>query len=1074
MEDPSQVLEQSMSAEPERVQDTTKTAQHLPLSGDCVPLVKEEIFSQDVEMNSAQHFSLSVDQAETFSQEGEMNSLPAQHFSLSGDQEEMKTPLIKAELFSHEDEPLPTDEGAIFSQEGEMNSSLPTDGDEAPLIKSELFSHEDEPLPIDEAEMKVPLIKEELICQKGDEPKFEFEEGLLMMPSCSSTNHQEDDPLSAQPGPASRFTIQEQRAMKRSGCCEDGRSSKKKKVPVIVRGRKMPQMDLIRHSPEDGQRYDAKFQTWVNEGEYRCGICALSFKVEYECKRHVRIQHKDWAQNYAAQFGSMAVKEVLHACKICGQNLVHQCEWMRGHFERQHRMTTMTYFLQFILRGSSKKNALDVASQVRAEMDAKMRLDHRWPDKFVVQCCVCDKWYRSFGSLNYHFKARHGQNVTQPTRLVEENVKMWADKYSSNSHSRTWPYGQSTAGVDHYCNICKRPVQHDSIHLNAHFKSRHHKNMTLHTYYAELVHCKKLESWGGLIECINCFKYKCHCCKIKFLSVSTLLEHVWDCHGFGADMYFQKSKELITTPITYKCRVCCEPEQEYTEAEFTIHLTREHNTNIFFYHADYLECTQEKKQDSSAEIASGAVGKTTKSMPWYTGCEYECQFEDCAYMFYSKQDLLDHLEMRHGGGTKSYLAKFKTYESKTVYTVCFECKKPIRREYEAIKDHLKVTHHGLSMISYRRRHNIQACEEVVQTVPSGCDRLVAVVTPPRKKPTETFELWVNKAKFMCQICTQYFDDGPETLEHVKKEHDMAGKKYNESYGAPKTAVPFHNCQLCSKRKKIRLSNIYNILIKHIEQGHGISLQQYYYLYVKGDINTCHHSQCNKCKQWFGQFEDIRTHLQTVHGFIQLEEDKIDETRDVKKWGYRCLYECKVCSFSCQRKSEIEGHLEEVHKNSGQCGTKSKTHFCILCNTALTHELDMIKNHAMYAHKMDVTSYHSQVMAQQVDQHIMEHINCNKYMCRICLTVHLSEALLKNHIIETHGDKMPSLEDYIEKYGVYKRSDVTFICLYCDDGVDRTPVEMGKHLYESHKETFPEYIDKLLLNSTVSTTGTTSA
>ena len=54
-----------------------------------------------------------------------------------------------------------------------------------------------------------------------------------------------------------------------------------------------------------------------------------------------------------------------------------------------------------------------------------------------------------------------------------------------------------------------------------------------------------------------------------------------------------------------------------------------------------------------------------RRIPWFAGCEYQCQVEKCGEMFFYNQDLRTHIKKIHENlGIDGYLDKYEKFETK--------------------------------------------------------------------------------------------------------------------------------------------------------------------------------------------------------------------------------------------------------------------------------------------------------------------------------------------------------------------------------------------------------------------------
>ena len=95
-------------------------------------------------------------------------------------------------------------------------------------------------------------------------------------------------------------------------------------------------------------------------------------------------------------------------------------------------------------------------------------------------------------------------------------------------------------------------------------------------------------------------------------------------------------------------------------------------------------------------------------IPWFAGCEYQCQEEGdgCAgAKFYDEQELLRHIST-HGVSVGEYLAKHSGLETKAAWMICLICRKKMKRCLPEVVSHFKACHQGVTLEQYTTQFNI--------------------------------------------------------------------------------------------------------------------------------------------------------------------------------------------------------------------------------------------------------------------------------------------------------------------------------------------------------------------------------
>ena len=79
-----------------------------------------------------------------------------------------------------------------------------------------------------------------------------------------------------------------------------------------------------------------------------------------------------------------------------------------------------------------------------------------------------------------------------------------------------------------------------------------------------------------------------------------------------------------------------------------------------------------------------------RRIPWFAGCEYQCQVEKCGEMFFYNQDLRTHIKKIHENlGIDGYLDKYEKFETKEDYITCKECFLNLKRHFSSVFLHLR-------------------------------------------------------------------------------------------------------------------------------------------------------------------------------------------------------------------------------------------------------------------------------------------------------------------------------------------------------------------------------------------------
>ena len=253
-------------------------------------------------------------------------------------------------------------------------------------------------------------------------------------------------------------------------------------------------------------------------------------------------------------------------------------------------------------------------------------------------------------------------------------------------------------------------------------------------------------------------------------------------------------------------------------------------------------------------------------IPWFAGCEYQCQFDGCGTMFFYNQDLRSHIKKEHED-PDFYLDKYKVFETKTENIACKECTNDvveIKRNFSSVFVHFRDVH-DMTIEDYQKKHkmkdydknytvlkrlklerqsssslndNVNGCHDApsssnVEELPSkikGSPKSSKIPSPSKISISSALDFdppqdqpWYNGQEYQCQICQKLHYEVDKLLFHIRNSHNLTGKPYQKKFGKFETKKAFYICKLCFNKVKHTKNGIQN----HLMQDHdGMGINSY--------------------------------------------------------------------------------------------------------------------------------------------------------------------------------------------------------------------------------------------------------
>ena len=508
----------------------------------------------------------------------------------------------------------------------------------------------------------------------------------------------------------------------------------------------------------------------------------------------------------------------------------------------------------------------------------------------------------------------------------------------------------------------------------------------------------------------------------------------------------------------------------------------------------------EHKDDNSTSNANNVVNKTTpepnvddvdleelveveesQTIPWFAGCEYLCQYEDCRTMFFYNQDLRKHISKKHEN-PNTYLEKFNVLESKTEHIECKICSTKIKRHFSSMFCHLRDHHDDMKLEEYQKKYKI--IQDYVKIYKVTKKRKLLIQEEERKKKSENPEKdneeekvdpekmvevverqkipWFSGCEYLCQYedCRMMFFYNQDLRKHIRKNHENSNI-YLEKFKLYETKSEYIECKICSEKLKHHFSSISN----HMRDFHDdMPLEDYQQKYkikpdyvkkykIKKKLRMVEQEKLQRKEKLIAKREArIKASIKSGYKFQNLQcfykgcgenfhtrQDLIDHETLHEEW--KCPF--VGCGMWYTTKPKLKFH-EKIHENSpgGQYECDSCDKIFNTKSARYTHRFTHFEISCRFKCGLTFKSNGVRIRHERV-----VHMNiCVK--CDICQKPLNSKAELSAHR-KTHLN--PS-----------QRTDL-FKCNFCEETFE-TGTKLSKHEFKVHQRAkFKcEKCDKLFL------------
>lgn len=342
-------------------------------------------------------------------------------------------------------------------------------------------------------------------------------------------------------------------------------------------------------------------------------------------------------------------------------------------------------------------------------------------------------------------------------------------------------------------------------------------------------------------------------------------------------------------------------------------------------------------------------------MQWVNACQYICQM--CGHHFSNADSLKVHVKKSHGCSMIRYKAEFGALQTTTKWLQCQICDTSIMHDLTPVSRHVETMHkmnlaeyyqhfvvrdskqfkHGLLQASigtehrWPKQYRVQClvCNQWFENYVLVKDHLrskhdiVGSILKPFIVSSDLVKKWANKCLYKCDICVQSF----HSLYPFRRHIDTMGHNktpITENHVSLVASRPVqHICELC----KLIVLQDEEIMTRHVEQKHNMSLPNYFKIFVQikemeSEQNVllnyinCYKYTCGICSKVHLTITTLWEHF--------LDEHNITAQEYVKAYGFyeitKIHYKCPICFMEFDHSErEFGQHLQLKHQaNIANC------------------------------------------------------------------------------------------------------------------------------------------------------------
>ena len=292
--------------------------------------------------------------------------------------------------------------------------------------------------------------------------------------------------------------------------------------------------------------------------------------------------------------------------------------------------------------------------------------------------------------------------------------------------------------------------------------------------------------------------------------------------------------------------------------------------------------------------SQGGLSQHVKKDHLQTRPLYSC--DACQFSSKYRPNVLQHKKVIH--------YKMRPYK-------CDKCPKTATQRSK-MKDHIRKFHGGRGM---------------------------ALIEADESVETDDLTAWRDACKFSCRYCPEVTTKRYEMINHGKKKHRTkgSGKHYVIS------EVADHECLVCKKlvqRESRQLND-------HMLKTHAFNLATY------------------EEKYYFPSLNEMKNHSGPPNNDSKITSGRSLHLKNGNKlkmlsWRNACTFACNSCSKVVSNRFDMMLHCREEHGINGTkshyCMLKKVMHTCLLCKKLVLHETDILNNHMVEMHSINLTTY----------------------------------------------------------------------------------------------------------------------
>ena len=323
-----------------------------------------------------------------------------------------------------------------------------------------------------------------------------------------------------------------------------------------------------------------------------------------------------------------------------------------------------------------------------------------------------------------------------------------------------------------------------------------------------------------------------------------------------------------------------------------------------------------------------------RKLPWFAGCEYRCQHEDCGELFFYNQDLRQHIKQKHGD-PDDYLDKFKVFETKDDYITCKECFLNLKRHYSSVFLHLREKHNSMSLQDYAKKHKMKDYDKTykvkkrIKEEPQ--EQLSTAATPPPPQKSGGMRKRNSTASSPAPLVSTPTPPPPKSTVSRKRGGSVSPApstssaptppppKTTRKRGRTSTASPTPTMIEIKKIKierpdtpeapKVEKNVPSSVVPKVVPKVEPVKVEPKVEITEKPWFAGCEYA-CKICAEMHYSLNELLFHVRQAHNMTGKPYQRRFSKFETKKY----LYECKLCFSKVKHnKTSIQSHLNANHE-----------------------------------------------------------------------------------------------------------------------------------------------------------------